>query len=257
MDRISKFSAADVAKLKDSVDWALMPGDHMFDKNPKHYEEVGASAIRVISAALLMANSESPLSILDFACGSGRITRWLRAAFPSASIDVADIRDDGVEFCANRFRANPWKTGPDFSSLVAPNSYDLIWSGSLLTHLTSNDTEVVMEKFHSWLNPSGVCVFTTHGRRAMSNLMTKRLSYVDEAKRSDVIEDFRRDGFSYASYKGTPKLGASFCSVDWLLKRIKLIDARLISISEAAWDQHQDAVSFQRYDQARRYCDWS
>ena len=41
-------------------------------------------------------------SILDFGCGFGRVLRMLKAAYPEARLTAADVKREGVDFCARR-----------------------------------------------------------------------------------------------------------------------------------------------------------
>lgn len=254
--RVSDLDFHSLRGVKERIDWSLMDGDHMFARDPAHYREVGESALRVIVAALISSNSSNPRAILDFGCGSGRVTRWLRAAFPAARIDVADVRDGALEFCARTFDASAWKTHANFEGLEAPGQYDLIWSGSLLTHLEEAGARTLLRKFESWLKPGGVCVVTTHGRRALSNMETGRLRYTSPDRESALFADYTQSGYAFAPYSGSPHLGVSFCSPAWLLEQVRSIDVRLVALSEAAWDLHQDVLAFQRYVAERRYSSW-
>ena len=76
--------------------------------------------------------------ILDLPCGHGRVMRWLRATFPKASLTACDIDGDGVSFCAETFGARPALSSTDPEDLVL-GTFDLIWCGSLLTHLRPGD----------------------------------------------------------------------------------------------------------------------
>src|SRR5271169_6557462 len=104
---------------------ALADDDAMYGGNDHHYLSCGASALAVILSSLQLAGTQAPSSILDFGGGAGRVTRWLRAAFPDASIDICDLRTNDTEFCSGAFQANGWVSGTDIASLKAPREYDL------------------------------------------------------------------------------------------------------------------------------------
>src|SRR5438105_14682090 len=63
-----------------------------------HYFTVGADALRVIVAALTGNLRDVPQSVLDLPCGSGRVTRHLRAFFPDARLVACDLHDYHVKF---------------------------------------------------------------------------------------------------------------------------------------------------------------
>jgi trans-aconitate methyltransferase len=90
------------------------------------------------------------MKILDFGCGAGRVTRWLCAAFPEAEISVTDLRETDLEFCAKNFRVTPWLSGTEIDALQAPDRYDLIWVGSVLTHLSAAKSLNLLNKLIGW-----------------------------------------------------------------------------------------------------------
>jgi hypothetical protein len=64
--------------------------------------------------------------------------RALRASFPEAEITASDIDGDAVGFCASLFGATPVLVSPDASNVRLAGDFDLIGSGSLLTHLDAD-----------------------------------------------------------------------------------------------------------------------
>ncbi|MGQ0622860.1 MAG: class I SAM-dependent methyltransferase [Panacagrimonas sp.] len=244
--RLSNIRPAFVRDALDRVDWTYMPGDHMLGPtaNHHHYREVGESALRCIYGALLMANADAPQSLLDFGCGSGRVTRWLRAGFPDAAIDASDLRTDSLAFVAAQFGARTWASWPDVSALQAPRTYDLIWAASVLTHLPEDASVTLLKKFLSWLAPNGVCIVTTHGRRMRENLVERRLRYIDEKKEAAFLAELEQHGYAYAPYQGQ-KIGVSASTIAWIMRTLRETGSRVVSVGEHAWDKHQDVIAFQ------------
>ena len=108
----------------------------MFQDSRDHYFMVEA-AQRHVEAILGIAGAPEPQRILDFPCGHGRVLRYLRAAYPLAEITACDLNRDGVEFCAERLGAVPVMSSEDPADIRLAGEFDLIWCGSLLTHLDS------------------------------------------------------------------------------------------------------------------------
>lgn len=101
-----------------------------------HYLRVGLSAIRCINAALDKSHKKKPVqSILDFPCGYGRVLRFLKVRFPSADITVSEIESEALDFCSKEFSVKTLNSNKDFSKLSSPSKFDLIWCGSLFTHI--------------------------------------------------------------------------------------------------------------------------
>lgn len=80
----------------------------------------------------------------------------LRAAFPTAEISVSDLDTDGVAFCTEQFDARPLISGPAFSTLNFNETFDLIWAGSLITHLPERVTADFIAFALRHLSPAGV-----------------------------------------------------------------------------------------------------
>jgi hypothetical protein len=83
----------------DRISLNLANDDAMYFNDDKHYLFVGASALNAIMAALQLADVQEPAAILDFGASVGRVTRWLRAAFPTAALCACDIRAEDMNFC--------------------------------------------------------------------------------------------------------------------------------------------------------------
>jgi trans-aconitate methyltransferase len=86
----------DIQAVKSRVDWTIADGDPMWGGNLDQYAGVGESALCCIRAAQMFAGVVEPISVLDFGCAHGRVTRWLRAAWPNADLHVADVVPEWV-----------------------------------------------------------------------------------------------------------------------------------------------------------------
>lgn len=229
------------------VDFRLMPGDHMLAGNLEQYSSVGASALEIVHSNILLANSCEPKAILDFGCGSGRVLRWLRASFPDADIYASDVRVDSLHFCAEAFLVKTWLSSASISELSSPAKYDLIWCGSVLTHLSEEKSRALLRKFYSWLNIDGICIVTTHGRKVLENIKSGRNSYVQEKRHKEVLFGLVETGYGFLPFSGT-EVGFSVSSMEWLIREVKQCGARIVSFSEQVWSRHHDVLAFQRLE---------
>jgi SAM-dependent methyltransferase len=224
----------------------LAPDDGMYAGNDHHYLSCGASALAVILSSLRLAGTQSPTSILDFGAGAGRVTRWLRAAFPDASIDVCDLRMSDIEFCARAFEANCWISGIDIASLKAPRTYDLIWLGSVATHLSAGKTRELIEKMISWCSPDGLVVMSFHGRYALIRQNTGEFTYIDAERWMLIQRGYAAHGYGYSDYAGQVGYGISVAKPSWMAATIEeRPNIKLVCISERAWDGHHDVIAMQ------------
>lgn len=226
------------------VDQTLSPSDAMYGGNQAHYFNVGSSALTSILHAVSIAETK-PMSILDFGCGAGRVTRWIVAAFPQAKVEGCDIREADIKFVAETFGARTWQSGIDVANLNPPSTYDLIWVGSVFTHLSEEVSVQLFDKLTSWLNPKGILVVTSHGRHAASR-GTEAGFYGIPTQWSKVLKDYREFEYGYADYPDMAGYGISLIQLYWWTKlTTSRPSVRLLSMTEQAWDGHQDVIAVQ------------
>ncbi len=215
--------------------------------NPTHYFGVGESALRCIASAAIAVKKDNFSSICDFASGSGRVTRYLRAAFPDARIVCADLRQDSLAWLEQTFSIVPWLSDADFSVLQPPFPFDLVWSGSLITHLGADDSRAVLRAVSRWLQPNGVGIVTTLGRKGIENRLNGRARYISDQAFSLIHAQYLQTGFGYADYPGRKGIGLSMCSPEWVVSELLRIEGiRIIGAFEHGWDNHQDVFMFQK-----------
>lgn len=218
----------------------------MYGGNEDHYRSVGESALKIAQACQLLANNGPPSAVLDFACATGRVTRWLRAAYPAASLHVADINPDWMAWSRDTFGATGWMSQANLEDVTAPAQYDLIWCGSLATHISETETLTLVSKFHQWLKPSGVAIVSTHGRNFVRNMVAGTHKYFEhKASDTSLLAEFAIKGYGYVAHPGQSH-GLSVNTLEWLIRAARGVGARVIAVSEYAWDDHQDVLAFQK-----------
>lgn len=223
-------------------------GDEMYGGNLDHYMGVGLSAMRSILPALRMAGSARCARILDLPCGHGRVLRWLRARFPEAVITACDLNRAGVDWCAATYGAQPVYSVPDLSVLDLGGNYDLIWCGSLLTHLDAAGWMRFLAFFEQQLAPGGVLVFSSHGRQCAEWVQVGRFDYGLKAEViPQLLADYRSLGFAYQNYWHSTEYGISLATPQWVLGYLQTrAQLRVLGYSEVAWDGHHDVIACQR-----------
>jgi SAM-dependent methyltransferase len=241
-----------MVRLLDSslrVSTEIHPSDGMFKPGREdHYRRVGHEAARVIAFTLLAQGSGEPKSILDFGCGFGRVMRHLRAVFPESAIYAADTMRDALDFCAANFRSEPIASSRDISKLRLPENLDMIWAGSVVTHLPEAEARSLIGVFASHLAPGGIAFFTTHGRFAASDYAKGKWSYrLSEPEFRQAYGQFISDGYGYVDYEGQKGYGLSLTPGSWLAREVsRFADICQIAFIERGWDNHQDVVAIRR-----------
>lgn len=227
------------------------PSDEMFiPGRAHHYLQVGLSAIRCIEAGFGQGDDldDSKLSILDFPCGHGRVLRFLRARYPSADITVTEIDTEALKFCEATFDCRGVQSTPDFDEITLPGPFDLVWCGSLLTHLSEDDAKAFLSLICRNLSTQGVLFVTTHGQLSVDRISTGKDFYglTKQAER-EILSQFEKTGYGYAGYKPGSRYGISVVSRDRMRQLVAETGSwQEISFLEHGWDDHQDVYALKR-----------
>lgn len=222
------------------------PQDGMYAKTPDLYFPTGALALRCTRLAMLETRKETCESILDFACGYGRALRFFRAAFPDARLTACDISADAVDFCAQEFGAVPVYSQEDPAQVQLPGPFDMIWVGSLFTHVPEARWIQFLDLLSSVLAKDGLLVFTVQGRNARRQLAGRELGWdLTDADIDEIVRGFDETGYGYADWTGASGYGTSLNRPSWVCARIEeRPDLRLVGYRETGWGR-QDVVTVQ------------
>ena len=226
----------------------ISPNDGMFQGNDfHHYFSVAQSALCCINLAILQSGRSSSQirKVLDLPCGHGRVLRILRAAFPGAQVTACDILEDGVDFCAWKFGAIPVYSREDPKEIPLEGSFDLIWVGSLFTHLNSERWAEFLSFFRDHLNTNGILIFSVHGRQSIHIIKKEIQTYgLERSVLKKLVRDAEKTGFGFENYPDATSYGISISLPSWVCSLLtRFVSLRLLSYSESAWDNHHDVVS--------------
>ncbi|MFB2933836.1 class I SAM-dependent methyltransferase [Aerosakkonemataceae cyanobacterium BLCC-F154] len=105
---------------------------------------------------------ENVNSFLDFACGYGRMTRYLVQEMPPKKIWVSDIYAEAVEYQKLQFGVNGIVSVTNPKDYPVERKYDCIFVFSLFSHLPEKTFVPWLEKLYSMLSPNGILMFTVH-----------------------------------------------------------------------------------------------
>ena len=107
---------AKVLSMPLNVDRTISPDD-VFAENLDHYFSCGESALRILLEAIELSGRWTPARILDFGAGAGRVTRWLKAAFPASSLSCCDVRAGDMAFLRALYDVEAWTVGTDLDDM--------------------------------------------------------------------------------------------------------------------------------------------
>ena len=225
--------------ITDSVNWSIHPKDEMYLSGKEWYFRVGESGLKAIHGVVGLSRIIEVKEILDLPCGYGRIARFLRASYPDANITFCDIESDAVDFCSSEFDGNSLYSSPDLCDLEFPNKFDLIWVGSLFTHVDYARTERWIKYLCGALSPDGVLVATFHGAWALE--FQKKHPMIDNDLWQKILNGYRNDGYGYASYRnrGMKDYGISLARPSKITAIVKkLMGVRLPSNAEMGMEDY-------------------
>jgi SAM-dependent methyltransferase len=205
----------------------------MFGGNLDAYLTVGRSALHAVETLLNATGRQDPEKILDLPCGHGRVMRHLRARWPDAWIVGCDLDRGGVDYCAERFGSVPRYSERDPRRIPIHESFDLIWVGSLLTHLDAPLWRLFLDFFTERLGDRGLLVFTTTGRYNTWGPKPK----------ANVAEGYAREGFGYWEPPDSPGYGGARASPAWVTSLLAAYPHRMVCYWERGWNDHQDVVA--------------
>jgi SAM-dependent methyltransferase len=218
----------------------------MYSASPNNYLEIGLGAIKIFDYAINegFIRPDGPRNILDLPCGHGRVSRFLRARFPGVNLTVCDIDPDGVDFCVNLLgAAKGVYSSMDFDKLDLGEVFDIIWVGSLITHLDAVNTVKFLRCMERFLSDEGILIITNHGKTVADLAPT-----VGEALGMGmyppnwVINQYNIIGYGSDANAHIKGYGESTISRHWLEGFFAGEPCGIIEYLEHGWEGYQDVL---------------
>lgn len=219
--------------------------DEMY-RGDGQYFKIGLSAMDCIEQAMQAARMQEAEHVLDLPCGYGRVLRFLARRFDSAQIHACELVPDASRYCAENFGAVPLQSTYDIGTLTLETRFDLIWCGSLVTHLTARRIADLLGFFSRHLNTGGLAVITTHGDYVAERLLTHAPYYgLPHAAITTLINDYRQNNFAYVDYPNSPGYGVSLSTPEWVREQaLNVGNLREVYFGARGWNNHQDVFGF-------------
>lgn len=177
------------------------------DPSAEHYMRIADEFVAKTQAICMKksGNLEHLETILDFACGYGRITRILATRFPHATrIAASDIDAEAVAWCSRQFDVQGIVSSQDPTEVGLDDVNDLILCVSLFTHLPVKSWKPWLAKLGGALSKDGLLVMTIQAPERLAQ--TSRFGIASEAL-PPVQEQLDRTGIGFLA---GPSCGATF-----------------------------------------------
>lgn len=217
--------------------------DQMYTGNREHYFQCGQSALQLIKKILNEYRLAEPQHIVDFACGYGRVLRFLRTGFPDSHISIFDTNKNAGLFCVESLKADEMiSSHKHLQKIATANPPDLIWCGSLFTHINASKAIKLPELFRKILKSDGILIFTTHGDFSFQQLQAAKLTYgLKKSARQKIMTGFRDKGYGFQPYRLFGSYGIAIATPKWYQKLLTPENGWSQSgFIPQAWDNHQD-----------------
>lgn len=228
-----------------AINRVVSPNDEMYRSKPEHYFLWGAAAYKRVDLTLKLVGKSSVERLLDLPCGHGRELRYLSAAFPEAVITACDIDRDGVNFCMETFGVQGLYSQVQPDKIPLKGQFDLIWCGSLVTHLDVDRWRGLLQLFADHLAPGGILNFSSHGSRIadMMRASSIELGLTNETIHQ-ILASYDRTGFGYGNYPGYQGWGVSLAAPEWVIARVNEIPRlTFVEYVPRGWFDHHDTVA--------------
>lgn len=169
----------------------IHPADQMLRHSIRHWGEpwralsqyygVALQQHRLASDILAIAGVPAAGRFLDFACGFGRLQRFLSLSHPHLDLTASDIQADAVDHCVSEYGAHGLYSTTRPAEFASDDRFDCIWVASLFSHLPRAAFLDWLSRLHELLTPHGILCFSVHdasGHPEPSSLHAGGFSYV-------------------------------------------------------------------------------
>jgi len=168
----------------------------------------GEQTVNDIEAALRSVNKSLSgiREMLDFGCGCGRLVLALQGRrFAELRVTACDVDESAVDWCQQYLKdikciANLALPPTPFAN----ESFDLIWCGSVFTHLDENHQDLWLGELNRVLKPNGILLASVHG----PHLWEPRLP-------SWTLRKLRKKGLVFARTGADTGIHPSWYQVAW------------------------------------------
>ncbi|WP_419757663.1 class I SAM-dependent methyltransferase [Acidisoma sp.] len=198
---------------------------------------------RLVEVLAQRANPASPVSLLDFASGYGRVTRHIPKEVPNTEVFACDIHAEAVAFIQSMgFQAFQSAHLPE--KLDLGRKFDVVFVLSFFTHMPRRTWKPWLDALARQLNPNGLLIFTAHGE--VSQILMG-------------VQDLEPDGFFFHSVSeqkdlDTSEYGNTVTTFEYVYSQIRDSGLKLLQFKQAGAGHH-DLYVLHNHPSGSRYLD--
>jgi len=149
----------------------IHPNDQMLTHSLEQHRHAGAALSQYFNIGLqqfsaarqvmrkCLVESES-VSVLDFACGFGRLLRFMSLTLPRSRLWASELQTDAVDFVAQAFEVQVLNSHAEPDHFAPALRFDFIWVASLFSHLPEDLFNAWLARLLSLLTDRGVLCFS-------------------------------------------------------------------------------------------------
>jgi SAM-dependent methyltransferase len=178
--------------------------------------ETAAALTQVFQACGLL---NSPVRILEWGCGPGRVIRPLGQCLGSkAELVGADCDAKTIRWCKSNLPDLSFFQCGELPPLpFGPDAFDACYCISVFTHLSSDRMTNWLTELARVLKPGGLLVFTTHGQAYQNDLTVADSRRLDEE--GVVVKGLSREGHKLRAAYHRPAYILCLCKEKFRLEK--------------------------------------
>jgi len=214
--------------LQVNVNYSISKNDLMYRFSCLHhsnlaislqgYLNTGINAFNIINKVVNSAfeNSDEVKKVLDFAAGYGRVTRFLTAFYPNKDVWASEIKPNSLEFLSEQFNCKTIQSSYVPEELPNNEKFDIIYVGSLFSHLPEDLFKRWLTVLYELLSPEGKLIISTHDISLLNKTDKNAFIFVEDSEDQAFteIDDHIEDASVYGTtYVGIQKAKALLSEV--------------------------------------------
>lgn len=190
---------------------------------------------------------ERRIRILDFACGTGRILRFLAQFAPEHYYSGCDVVPEAIDFIVEtKIPGDHRLMNVEPPAPYNDGQFDLILAWSIFTHLSLPLHSSWLKDLHRMLTPGGILLATIHQSQLFDRMIDQDRYDREEMKKA--LAEYKSSGYGYfAAYKHLnvdgldhARFGMAFISTDYIVRNwTKYFQIEEVGIAVDGW---QDIV---------------